>query len=132
MTRIIGTNAPTHRPFRRPRAGRSAGVSSPRITPVRSDLVNDEPIEEVIFETQCGVDQRSEHRGYVITEQVEEVLVERQEPATPQEHFWQGFSAPFMAQVIGQSGARDERHTRAYAHSASAKTQSARPLRLTA
>jgi hypothetical protein len=132
MTRIIGTNAQTYRPFRHPRTGRSAGVSGPRITPVRSDLVNDEPIEEIIFEARCGVDQRASHRGYVITEPVEEVLVERQEPATLQEYFWQGFSAPFMAQVIGQSGARDERHTRAYAHTASAKTPSAKPLRLTA
>lgn len=132
MTRIIGTNAQTYRPFRRPHTGRSAGASGPRITPVRSDLVNDEPIEEVIFETHNGVDQRAKHRGYVITEPVDEVLVERRKPATPQEYFWQGFSAPFMAQVIGQSGAREERHTRAYAHTASAKTLSAKPLRLTA
>lgn len=94
-------------------------------------MVNNEPVEEVIFELNSGNDPRARHRDYVITEQVEKVLVEAPEPAPTQEHFWQGFSAPFMAQVIGQHVAPADRRTRAYANAASTKTGPTRPqLRL--
>lgn len=131
MTRINSINARNYRPLRRSQKGHSTGAPVSRITPTAAELVNDEPIEEVIFEANNGVDQRSNHRGYVITEPVEDVLVERPAPAPVQEHFWQGFSAPFMAQVIGQNAALADRRTRAYAHAASTRAGPARPdLRL--
>lgn len=131
MTRIIGTNTQNYRPFRSPRSGRPAGTSALRVTPTTAELVNDEPIEEVIFEVNSGNDPRARHRGYVITEPVETELVEHSAPGPTQEYFWQGFSTPFMAQVIGQNAAPADRHARAYANAASTKTQPARPhLRL--
>lgn len=131
MTRISSINARNCAPLRRSRNGHSTGAPISRITPTRAELVNDAPIEEVIFEANNGVDQRSSHRGYVITEPIEEVLVERPAPVPTQEYFWQGFSTPFMAQVIGQNAAPAQRRTRAYAHAASTKAGPARPhLRL--
>lgn len=131
MTRINSINSQNCNPLRRSRNGHSKGAAIPRITPTAAELVNDEPIEEVIFEANNGIDQRSSHRGYVITEPVEEVLVERLVPTPTQEHFWQGFSTPFMAQVIGQNAAPADRRTRAYAHAASTKAGATRPhLRL--
>lgn len=95
--------------------GRPAGRSSSRVTPTHAELVNNEPIEEVIFEPNSGVDQRARNRGYVITEPVEIDLVEREITRAPQEYFWQGFSTPFMAQVIGQHVAGPDPRVRAYA-----------------
>lgn len=115
MTRIGSTNAQNYRPFRRPGSGRPTGHSTQRVTTTRAELVNNTPIEEVIFEPNSDVDQRARHRGYVITEPVEVDLVECKAPGAPQEHFWQGFSAPFMAQVIGQHVAGPDPRIRSYA-----------------
>lgn len=114
MTRINGTNANTCRAFAASSTARSVRGRSHRITETRSELVNDEPIEEVIFEPNSGVDQRARHRGYVITEPVEDVLVERRDRAMSQDKFWQRFSTPFMAQVIGQNECRPDPRILAY------------------
>jgi hypothetical protein len=103
MTRTSGTY----------RIGYRAGSPSP--TPIKRTVkpqpyaslevnrVSDQPIEEVVFEPENGVDQRAQRRGFAVSEIREEVLTEQVSANRPQRVFWQGFSTPFMAQVIGQS-----------------------------
>lgn len=103
MTRTIGAY----------RIGYRAGPASP--LPIKRTVnpqpcasldvnrVSDQPIEEVMFEPENGVDQRAHQRGFVVSEIREEVLTEQGSLNRPQSVFWQGFSTPFMAQVIGQS-----------------------------
>jgi len=127
MTRINRTNAQTYRPFRAPGTTRAAGRSAQRITVTQAELVNDEPVEEVIFEPNGSVDQRAAHRGYVITEPVEDILAERRDRALSCQHFWQGFSAPFMAQVIGQHIAGPDPRFGAYGRPRSITSEPPRP-----
>lgn len=122
MTRINSTNSQIYRPFRATGQRHQTGRSNQRITVTQCELVNDEPIEEVIFEPNSGVDQRAMHRGYAITEPAEDVLTERHERGLHRDHFWQGFSTPFMAQVIGQHATDPEPKIRAYARTSASTT----------
>jgi hypothetical protein len=96
MTRI---NASHRLSFQPRRPSRSLGTA---VSPTRTAItVNDTPIEEVIFEANGSVDQRSKNRGFFITESQEDTLIEQPQRGGQQERFWEGFSAPFMAQMIG-------------------------------
>lgn len=133
MTRISRTNTQSYRPYGASGTTRTDGRSKQRITVTQCELVNDEPIEEVIFEPNSGVDQRAMQRGYAITEPGEDVLSRRHERALRRDHFWQGFSTPFMAQVIGHQNTVDSQPgIRAYARSSASTPPPPRGRLLTA
>ena len=86
---------------------------------VEADVVSDQPIEEVVFEAGNGVNQRGRQRGYAVHEIREDVLVEQRQMAEGDKTlgkgpFWQRYSTPFMAQMIGQVRAPAHQATKAY------------------
>ena len=132
MTRIGKTYANTYRPaLTGPRgSGRpGARTASQAVRAVEADIVSDRAIEEVVFEPNNGIDQRGRQRGFAVSELKEEVLVERTRTGQHghddlnQDQFWQRFSTPFMAQMIGQNSQRPMTDGRGYAQPALATPQ---------
>ena len=120
MTRIASTynaNSPRHsqRAFAGPRSAQRLQAGAV----IEADVVSDQPIEEVVFEAGTGVNQRGRQRGYGVREVREDVLVEKRQMAEGNRDlakgpFWQRYSTPFMAQMIGQVAAPAHQVTRAY------------------
>lgn len=88
--------------------------------PVEADVASNRPVEEVVFEANGGVDQKGKQRGFLVNELKEETLVERPRNGRnlnadlDHDQFWQRFSTPFMAQMIGQTGDRAHRSRQGY------------------
>lgn len=105
MTRINGS----FRTHSRALAPISAQRNGPRGTVVEAELVLDDPIEEVSFDGRAGAQHRDHRRNTAAGSLREEVLQERvaggraHTRRAGDEKFWQRFSSPFMAQMIGQS-----------------------------
>ena len=120
MTRI-GTSyrTPSLRALPAPRRNQRAAPLAAKLAG-EANAVSDLPIEEVIFEPNGGVDQKTKHRWYLASEVKEEVLVERSKSGRnlnaelDHDEFWQRFSTPFMAQMIGQTGNRAPKARQAY------------------